>query len=273
MRRAAIVLLVLLVLLAGASAAWRSVRPSHDRRWSAEQARLATADIRGARVAITDVRNFTWPADGPPAEKWETRTYDLDALETAWYVVAPFDTDWRGPAHAFVSFGFADSQYVAISIEARREAGEEYSMLRGVLKGYELIYVIGDERDLIGGRVSRQQDDVFVYPVRATPEAVRALFLDMLGEANAIAAQPRFYGTLRSNCTTLLLTHVNRLLERPIGWGPRILLPGYSDALALRHGLVDTELSIEEARARYRINDAAVRWSGSADFPTRIRFR
>lgn len=270
MKRAA---LLLLVLLAGATIAWRSVRPSHDRTWSAEQARLPRATIGSQRVTIDGVRNFAWPAQGPPVLSWETRTYDLDAIESAWYVVAPFDTDWRGPAHAFVSFGFTDSQYVAISIEARREAGEAYSMMRGVFKGYELIYVIGDERDLIGGRVTRQQDDVFVYPVRATPEAVRALFLDMIGEANAIAAQARFYGTLRSNCTTLLLSHVNHLLERPIRWGPRILLPGYSDALALRQGLIATDLTIDEARTRYRVNDLAMRYIDAPEFSRRIRNR
>ncbi len=44
---------------------------------------------------------------------------------TSW---CPFSRRWRGPAHAFVSFGFDDGQYLAISVEARREQGEQ---LRG----------------------------------------------------------------------------------------------------------------------------------------------
>ena len=63
--------------------------------------------------------------------------------------------DRRGPAHAFVSFGFDDGGYVAISVEARREAGETYSPARGLMKQFEIMYVVGDERDLIGLRVAR----------------------------------------------------------------------------------------------------------------------
>jgi hypothetical protein len=193
------------------------------------------------------------------------------AIETVWFVLTPFDRGWRGPAHAFLSFGFAGSQFVAVSVEARREAGEGYSMVGGVLKRYEFAYIIGDERDLIGNRVLTRGDDVYVYPVRASPAQARALFLDILSRVNALHAAPEFYGTLRNNCTTAILDHVNRIATKPIRWGPRILLPGYSDAVALELGLIDTELSLTDARRAFHVNDRARTHADAPDFSLRIR--
>jgi hypothetical protein len=144
-------------------------------------------------------------------------------------------------------------------------------MVRGLLKRYEVIYVIGDERDLIGARVTAQQDELYLYPVRASRAAVRTLFVDVLERANAIADRPEFYGTLRNNCTTAILDHVNTVLDKPIKWGPRVLLPGYSDALALRHGLLETELSLEAARGRFYANERIRRFADAPDFSVRIR--
>src|SRR5688500_11065418 len=101
-----------------------AVRPSNSRTWSTGQQRAPYATFDGPRVTIHDIRNFEWRKDGSVTERWETRTYNLDKLESAWFALAPFERESRGPAHTFLSFGFADSQYVAISIEARREQDE-----------------------------------------------------------------------------------------------------------------------------------------------------
>jgi Domain of unknown function (DUF4105) len=253
------------------AAGWSAIRPSNDREWAREQGRLAVASFEGNHVTIRNVRNFDWPVEGDPTERWTDRTYDLDEIETVWYVLTPFATDWRGPAHAFLSFGFADSQYVSISVEARREVGETYSIRGGLLKRFEITYIIGDERDLIGLRALRQHDDVYVYPIRATREAVRQLFEDMLRSANRLVERPEFYGSLRNNCTTRILRHVNALVEKPIRWQWRVLLPGYSDELAYERGLIDTELPLDSARVRYLVNDRVRAYIDSPDFAARIR--
>jgi hypothetical protein len=261
---------VVLVLACVSWFAWSRVQPSNDRTWVAEQSRLPVARFDGDRVAIDNVRNFDWRVDGPPIERWYSRSYDLGRIESVWFVLTPFSKTRRGPAHAFLSFGFADSQYVAISIEARREVGETYSILKGMLKAFEITYIIGDERDLIGVRTERQQDEVYVYPIRAEPAAVRRLFTDMVERANALARQPEFYGSLRNNCTTAILSHVNGIGDVHIPYGWRVLLPGYSDGLALELGLIDTELPLDSARLRYRIN-GRIPDPVADDFSTRIR--
>ena len=150
---------------------------------------------------------------------YDDRAYDLDKLESVWFIVTPFSTHWRGPAHTFVSFGFSDSQYVAISVEARREPGESYGPLTGLFKQFELIYVIGDERDLIGSRAAYGGYDVYLYPIRTTRERIRALFLEMLARSNALATQPEFYNTLTNNCTSNVVDHVNHIAPRRVPRG------------------------------------------------------
>jgi hypothetical protein len=249
---------------------WIVVQPSTTRSWTLGQQRAPHATITGDSVTIRDVRNFRWQADGAADERWEDRRYDLSKLQTAWFVLAPFDRENRGPAHTFLSFGFSDSQFVSISVEARREAGEEYALLKGLLRRYEVIYVIGDERDLIGLRVLRG-DDVYLYPIRTTPDRVRALFVEMLERANRLEVEPEFYNTLTNNCTTNILEHANSISPGRIPYGREVLLPGYADELAQRLGLIDADATIEQVRARYLINEKASAFAADSLFSLKIR--
>lgn len=246
--------------------------PSASRDWIPEQAVLPEAEFTGDVVHVRNIRDWDWRGDREPVARYTDRTYSLGRVDSIWYVLTPFAQSWRGPAHSFLSFGFDDQDYVAISVEARKEVGEVYSPVGGMLRRYELMYVVGTEQDLIGLRVFRHGGDVHVYPVRATKEGIRSLFIDMLERANRLATKPEFYGTLRNNCTTNILEHVNRLAPRRIRFGPRVLLPGYSDALAHDLGLLDTDLSLEAARAEFRVNDRVRRHIDSPAFSTAIRF-
>jgi hypothetical protein len=253
------------------SLGFTSVRPSQERGWNLEQGRLATARVDGDVVTIRNVRNFRWGADDSVHAAWDVRRYDLTQVESVWYVLTPFSRAWRGPAHAFISFGFADGSFVSVSVEARRETGEAYSMIRGMLKRFEVMYVIGDERDLIQLRTNKHRDDVYLYPMRATPEQARRMFLGIVGRANQLAERPEFYNTIGNNCTTNLLAHVNDVASRRIRPDVRVLLPGYSDQLAHGRGLIDTELPLAAARERFAITSRSQRHSAAEDYSLRIR--
>lgn len=265
-------LLVIAVAAAGYLLLVLLVRPSNTRDWASDQQRLATAEFSGDRVRIRNVRNAVYRSTTDFDVRWEERSYDLRRLESVWYVVEPF-ADWRGPAHTFLSFGFGDGDFVAISVEIRKEQGESFSPLRGLLRQYELTYVVGDERDLIGLRANHRRDDVHLYPMRATPEAARALFVSMLERANALAEQPEFYNTLTSTCTSNIVDHVDLIAPEPIPFSYKTVLPAYSDDLAFDLGLIDTDLPREQFRAAFRINDLAAIHAESADFSEAIRSR
>lgn len=248
------------------------LRPSNERDWSADQQRVATAEFSGDTVQVRNVRNATYRSTTDFDVHWEDRSYDLRRLESVWYVVEPFAT-WRGPAHTFLSFGFGDGRYVAISVEIRKEQGESFSPLLGLLRQYELAYIVGDERDLIGLRTNYRHDDVHLYPMRATRDAARALFVSMLVRANALAAQPEFYNTLTNTCTSNIVDHVNLIAPKRIPFSYKTVLPAYSDDLAFDLGLIDTDLPREQFRAAFRINDLAQKHADSADFSEAIRSR
>jgi len=248
------------------------IRPSNERDWAPEHARLPRAEFDGDLVRVHDVRDFRQAPDGSVARRYADRIYDLGRLETLWYALAVFDGEgWRGPAHGFFSFGFAGGECVAISVEARKEVGETYSWWRGLFRKYELIYVVGDERDLLLTRAVHRPDVVYLFPVAATPEKIRELFVDMLARANALRETPEFYNTLTDNCTSRLRDHVNAIAPGRIPPSWKTALPGYSDELMESLGLLNSALPLEEARRRYMINDRARRHANAADFSQAIR--
>lgn len=248
------------------------VRPSNSRDWSPDTGRTATAMINQDVVEIANVRNANYRSTSDYDVRWENRRYDLRKLESVWFVVEPF-SDWRGPAHTFLSFGFGNGEHIAISVEIRKEKGESFSPVGGLLRQYELIYVIGDEHDLIGLRANYRHDDVYLYKMRATPEQIRELFVSMLERANQVAANPEFYNTLSNTCTTNIVEHINSLVPGRIPLSYKTLLPAYSDELAFDLGLIDTSLPRNSFRNAHKINDMAKRHANDKDFSTAIRHR
>lgn len=245
-----------ITLLAASLVYTAAVRPSAHRAWVPEQSRPVRMERSGDLLVLRDVRAFDHCAPGDSTTaRWEDRTYDLRQLDSLWFVLSPFGRKWRGPAHPFLSFGFGDTSYVAISVEARKEIGESYSIWRGLLRTYELTYVVADERDVLGLRVRCYADDVYLYPVTSSPERARALFTDMLARAQELERRPEFYRTAWNNCTTNIVDHANRVSTKRIPGGLRVLFPGYTDAIAHALGLIgDGENDVDEMRRAHLVN-------------------
>lgn len=246
------------------------VRPRVDRDWTEDSARLPEVAFRGDTVAIRNVRNFDYRTTEQWTARWEERAYDLSQVESAWFVVEPFG-DVRGPAHTFVSFGFRDGRYLAVSVEVRKEKGERYHPVKGLFRRYELMYVVGDERDLVRLRSNFRRDSVFLYRVATEPAKARALLEDMLRRADALRERPEFYNTLTSTCTTNIVAHVDRIAPERVPWSYKVLLPAFADELAYDIGLLDTSVPFAELRRRALINARAAAADTSPDFSALIR--
>jgi hypothetical protein len=246
-------------------------RPSHEREWVTEQTVLPAIRFDGSQAHIANVRSFRYRNRTEFTEVYDERSFDLNTVESAWFVLTPFSNRWRAPAHSFVSFGFADGRFLAISVEARRETGEGYGMLPGLLRRFELVYVLGDERDLIGQRAAFSGTPVYLYPIRAPRESIRQVLAGMLQRAEALKLRPEFYNTLTNSCMSNLVRHVNEAVPGTVPGGLKTLLPGYADEVALRLGLIDDEGGISAMRERYRINELAARYIHDPEFSARIR--
>jgi hypothetical protein len=215
---------------------------------------MPQAHFEGDLVTIADLRYTKYRSVDDYQVEWCRRQYDLSQLQTVEFVVEPF-ASLRGLAHTFLTFGFADGRHVAISVEIRKEQGESYSPLRGLFRNYELMYVVGDERDLIGLRSSKRGHSIYLYPIKATPAQVRTLFVAMLERANRLAEQPEFYNTLVNTCTTNIVWHFEDLTGEDLPVDVRVLLPGYSDSLASDLGLIDCDGTLEQVRRKVKITD------------------
>ena len=248
---------------------WMSIEPSNERDWQTEVAVLPYATQAGDLVALHNVRNFDYRTEQDFVARYDDHTFDLRRLDAV-DLIAVY---WAGDAiaHIMVSFGFADD-YVTFSIETRKEQGEAYSSLAGFFKRYELIYVVGDERDLIRVRTNYRQPQelVYLYRTRAGPEAARRLFLEYVEKVNQLRDSPEFYNTLTTNCTTDVWLLVRALSDRfPLDW--RVLLSGYFAEYAYDLGSLETSLPFPELKARSLINDKAHAADQAVDFSQRIR--
>lgn len=246
------------------------MQPRNDRVWSVDQKILPKVKIQGNLVTIENIRNFEYQSTSDYTPQYYTKTFDTDKIQSVDFMVEPFSTN-PGAAHTLLSFGFENGDYVAISVEIRKEKLETFSPIKGLLSQYELMYVIADERDVIKLRSNYRHDQVFLYPIKTSKENIQNLFMDMVTRAHKLEEKPEFYNTLTNTCTTNIVKHVNKLVSGRIPFDYRILLPGYSDTYAYELGLIDTDLSFEDARKKFNINERALKYADSPDFSKMIR--
>ncbi|MCO4768686.1 MAG: DUF4105 domain-containing protein [Deltaproteobacteria bacterium] len=258
----------LFVLVGG----WYStITPSHERQWSEDQSRLAHPEIHGDILTIADLRDFRYRSESDWDARWRDATYDLRQLKRGWFIVEHF-SEFEGAAHAMATFEFDGGQFLAVSVEIRKEQGESYSPLRGLFRQYEVMYVVADERDALQLRTNYRPDsDLYLYEVDAGPEATRAFLEDMMARAARIAAEPAFYNSLVDTCASNLATHLTRVSEESISpLSPRVLLPGYSHQLAWDLKLLGDD-PLEELKAAARTRPRAAAAKDSEDYSLRIR--
>ena len=247
------------------------IRPSLNRNWTANQKVLAEAFIDGDKVNIKNIRNIKYRTKSDYDVAYYDKTFDLNKLESVWFMVEPFSGHGFGAAHTLVSFGFEGGDYVSISVEIRKEEGESFSVQKGLLRQFELVYVIADEKDVIKLRSNYRKDKVFMYPVLTEKENMRKLFVSMLNRNNKLAKEPEFYNTLTSTCTTNIVSHVNEISKGRIPLSYKVLMPAYSDEFAQKIGLIEQNIPIDKLREKYLINEKAEKYADDENWPKRIR--
>ena len=245
-----------------------SIRPSHDRIWRLDVAVMPRAVIDGDRVRFINVRNFDYRTPRDFTVRYEDREVLLSHLTSVDFFVSYW---MPGPvAHTFLSFNFDNAPPICISIEARPEVGEGFSPVASLFKKFELIYVVGDERDVVGVRTNFRHEEVFLYRLEVSPANARALFLIYLDRINELADHPEFYNLLNSSCTINIVRYANAV-GKPTGFDIRYILNGLVDRYLYCKGFLDTTLPFEQLRPQSRINDAAQAAGDSPDFSQQIR--
>jgi uncharacterized membrane protein YhaH (DUF805 family) len=248
-----------------------SLAPSNDRDWQADVATLPYATVAGDIVTMHNIRNFDYRSETDYTPAYYDKSFDVSKL-TGVDIIAVY---WMGPAvaHIFVSFEFAGSDHLAVSIETRKEKGEEYSTLKGFFRQYELYYVVADERDVIRLRTNYRKDppeDVYVYRAQGPLENGRRLFLDYVRKINSLKEKAEFYNTLTTNCTTNIWMHtLVNVGHLPFSW--KILASGYVPQYMYEAGRLDNSVPFAELQKRALVNPRAHGADKAQDFSRRIR--
>lgn len=247
---------------------WNTLAPSNQRVWVDDLAKLTTGRVEGSQVTLNNVRNFDWRSDEDYVPRWETRRYVLDRLNS----VDLATSYWGMPAiaHVLVSFGFDDGQFVVFTVEIRKERGERYSEIGGFFKQFELSIVAADERDALRVRTNVRDEDVYLYRVNMSEEAMRALFLSYIEQTNQLEEGPRFYNTITANCTTIVFDMMRQIVQGlPIDY--RLLLTGYLPDYVRDVGGLQANLGLEELQRRGRITERAQQAGDDPEFSRLIR--
>jgi hypothetical protein len=264
-RRASVVFMVLFL---GVVAWWLAISPSHDRPWRPEVAVMPRATIDGDRVRLTGVRNFDYRSLNDFTVRYEDREVQLSHLTGLDFFVSYWSEGLVG--HTFLSFIFDNAPPLAISIETRPEMGEDFDPVGSLFKKFELIYVVGDERDLVRVRTNYRNETVYLYRLNSSLDNVRRLLMVYLERIDELADRPEFYHLLSNSCTINIIRYANAA-GRAGRFDIRHVLNGLIDNYLYYSGRLDTTLPFDELRRRSRINEAAQAADDAPDFSERIR--
>lgn len=253
----AFTVLCVAMLLCGCAGVKATNGPSNNRPWSPDQALLTTADIKRKEVVVHNVRNCHYESESDYLVDYYDRVVRLEDLTSVDFIIVPFQ-GMESMAHTMLSFGSRDGQQLAVSVEIRKERGESYDAVKGLMNQFEIMYVVADERDVIDLRATHRNDNVYAYPLKLTPEQTQALFVSTMRRANRLAKRPEFYNTLTNNCTTAIVGHLNEVLPSTIAlYDPRIVMPGHTDQFLYNNGLLATTRSFEETKRQANVSALA----------------
>lgn len=247
---------------------WILIPPSNNRPWRKDVSVTPWAEVVGNRATIHNVRNSEYRTATDFDLKHYDKTYDMDRLQSLDF----FMCFW-GPipfCHTMMTFGFDDGEFLCVSIETRPEEHEGYSVLASCFKQFELVYVAGDERDLVRLRTNFRDENVFLYRINTTREGMRTIFLRYCQRMNDLKAHPEWYYLITRNCTTDIPRRdgESRWLM-PESW--EVVVNGFVDHFLYREGSLDQSLPLIELRKVCHINTRSHNADKDPDFSRRIR--
>jgi hypothetical protein len=259
--------ILILVAFAGILAWWLTLRPTQDADWQPDVARLAYASLEGDQLTVHEIRDFDYRSAIDFTPQYDTRVFNLTNLRG----VDVFIDYWGSPyiAHPIVSFDFGPDGHLCFSIEIRPKVGQPYSVLAGLYRRYELIYIAADERDVIQLRTNCKHEDVYLYRLTLPLREVRMRLMEYLDRLNELHQRAEWYNEVTENCTTSIRAQNTSSDRMPWDW--RMLVNGFMDQMLYEKHLLAGNLPFAELKQRALINERALGAGDAPDFSEKVR--
>ncbi len=219
------------ILILGSAANMLSP-PQMVRNWYPYLSHTPQVEITETGFTVSPVSDWSYEYDRETDTTYlDSASYDFDELRRVWFMLEP-QPGSQLAAHTLLLFEFEGDRLLGLTIEARREEGEEYSAFHGQFNAFELIYIWATARDLLIRRAVMLDHDVFVYPVDISAEQNRTLLRNLLQRSQSLQHTARYYNTIVSNCTNELAKAAG------FHWAPAYILTGRSDEYLYRRGIL-----------------------------------
>ena len=228
-------------------------QPRGDRNWSPALSEVAVfEETAPSKYTLTNIRAFEYGLDGPLRREWVDAEVNADQLKEIWYFIEPF----AGTplfAHSYLSFVFGDAsgsrKTLSVSVEARKEAGEDYSAVKGLFREFELLYVWSTEKDVHSRIAIKLDHTLYAYKLNLPHDQAKTIFEHFVTRTNKLAESPRFYNTLHSNCTNELAKAVNEAFPGALPWHRSWVVTGRSAKWLHKLGFIEGGASFDEITA------------------------
>jgi hypothetical protein len=230
-------------------------KPSHYREWALGLEEMPFIAINNNLVEISNVRDFDWMYNTEETEPhYIDKKFLLSDIEGVDVIISHF-TENKDIAHTFLIFNIKDDDPIGISVETRREVGEDYNVFLGAMRNYELIYVVATYDDIVRLRTDVRHEEVYRYPTIASASKAQELFADISKDINELYKKPAFYNTITRNCTGTLAKNIEKLAGINFPFLYKTIQPGKMHQAIYEMKLVDFDGSLEEMKAKYLLTN------------------
>lgn len=139
-----------------------------------------------------------------------------------------------------MTFGSADGQRLAFSVEIRKEVDESFSNIGGFFRQFELSVIAADEKGIIFTRSNMRHESVYLYPLTHDKQKMRALLMTYLQKGHELNQQPKWCQTITSNCTTVIYQLVRMIDadDKILPFDYRVLVSGRLPSYLIELGVI-----------------------------------
>jgi hypothetical protein len=226
--------------------------PSLSRTWDEDVSILAGVEISNDEaVTFTQVRDWNYAINSISSRGYFDASFDPKDIVAMWMYEQQLDTAGL-IAHTFLVFEFNESyergRYLGLSVETRREQGEEYSIIGGALRSFEITHIWATEKDLVTRRVQYLNYPLTRYKLEIPAEYRSQIFSKFAKETQSLASVPRWYNTASNNCTSSLIKYVNESKPGAIPFHYSYALTGKVDEYLEQLGFKVADYSLQITR-------------------------